>query len=257
MLITAAYYPYIFEENFLLDSIETLKKKAESFFLKNEKTYPKKIKEIEAKLEKNGVNVKKIKKDAEAAAKAAKIKDEKIINFQGVIKKFMTDLTDRKYFVEGSGNRNNRVELNPIDKAVVGIVKSIGLVAVVYFLNTYFGSLAIMLTGNYAIGKAIGAIFVAPIVEELSKLISVKSDFTWEYFTTFNIAEFGLYVSRMVDAGMNPIEAAIVRIPPVCLHLFNTIIHSEAHKTGKSEEGLAWTVSIHSIWNTLATFRLI
>ena len=255
MLVTV-HYTQLIEENFLTDSIDVLKKKVDSFFFRNSKTHPKKIKEIESKLIKNGINVEKIKSDAKTAAKDAKIKNEKITNLPSAIKKFTTDLTNRKYFVENK-NIGAKAELDPIDKIALGIVKSIGLLAVVYFLNTYLGSLAVALTGNPALGRAIGAIFVAPIVEETSKLISVKNDFTWEYFTTFNIAEFHLYVSGMIDDGINPITAILARIPPVCLHLFNTIIHSEAHKSGKSEDGLTWTVMIHSIWNTLATLRVI
>ena len=255
-MLATAYYIQPIEENFLGDSIETLKKKVESFFFKNSKKHPKKMKEIEKKLRNGGIDVSKIKDDAKKAANNTKIKDKKITNLPEVIKKFTSDLANRKYFVD-SGKRSTNIELNPIDKAAVGIVKSLGLLAVVFFLNTYLISLAITLTGDFTLGHAIGAIFVAPIVEETSKLISVKNDFTWEYFTTFNIAEFSLYVSGMIDAGLDPITAILVRIPPVCMHLFNTIIHSEAHKTGKSEEGFTWTVTIHAIWNTLATLRTI
>ncbi len=253
MLVTSQFIQPI-EENVLTDNISALKKKVEVFFNKNKKFLPEKIKEIESKLIKNGVDVDKIHKDAKIAAKAAKIKDNKITNFQDSVKKFTVDFTNKKYLIAPK-EKQQTPYIHPVDKAIIGIAKSVCLLAVVIFLNTYFISLAISITGDTFVGRAIGAIFVAPIVEELGKLISVKDDFTWEYFTAFNIAEFGLYVSRMMDMGMDPITAAIVRIPPLCVHLFNTIIHVESKKAGKSEEGLTWTVLIHAIWNALATFR--
>ena len=61
-MLATAYYIQPIEENFLGDSIENLKKKVESFFFKNSKKHPKKMKEIEKKLRNGGIDVSKIKK---------------------------------------------------------------------------------------------------------------------------------------------------------------------------------------------------
>ena len=117
--------------------------------------------------------------------------------------------------------------------------------------------IAISIVGNPDVARLLVGIMVAPFVEEAGKLISVKPNFTWEYFTIFNLAEFTGYVVGMIsELNMNPITAILIRIPALAMHLFNTILHVDAKERNDSAGGYKVTVAIHAIFNTLGPILL-
>ena len=91
------------------------------------------------------------------------------------------------------------------------------------------------------------------MVEEFSKLVAVKNNFGWEYFTVFNIGEFTKYARDIMSAGGNFLSVVLIRTPAVLMHLYNTIVHEKAEKEGNSEEGFKFAAAVHMIFNTLGT----
>ena len=243
------------EENTIIDSL--LKKKDDfvKFILKKCNECIKKIPNIEQVLKKNNIDVNAIKRDAKSAAGKTNIKDGKINKFKSDVSSFIVDLSKDKYSLKKKTITESTEENEKTPKDVAtGLLKSVGLFAVVLYVNIYFVSLAIELTGSKQLGKIIGAIFIGPMVEEVSKLISVKNNFTWEYFTVFNIGEFSLYANRIISSGGSIIDVVIYRVPAILMHLYNTISHEKAKEENKSDDSLKFTMTVHSIFNTIATF---
>lgn len=244
---------YLIEESITPEKVvEYVKKK------KNE--VPRKLSEIERKLKDSGINVEKIKKDAKNAAlkdKKSALKNQgKNTTIKNTLEQFTKDLIGtKKYFVNSEKQTEIKIK-NKDDHSVAsvagGILKSIGLLAAVLFVGTYLEGLAFAITGSETIAGIIGTVLIAPLTEELSKVISVKNNFTWEYFTIFNILEFTGYVFGMIAEGMNPLAAIITRMICVGGHLAYTLIHVEANKRGDSEGGFKLAFTLHALWNGLS-----
>ncbi len=244
---------YIIEEDITPEKVvEYVKKK------KNE--VPRKINEFEKKLKDSGIDVEKIKKAAKAAAEGSKntaLKNNgKNTTIKNAIEQFTKDLVStRKYFVNSDKKTDikikNKEEHNVVSVAG-GILKSIGLLAALVFVGSYLRNLALVLTGSEEIAGIVGTVLIGPLTEELSKVISVKNNFTWEYFTIFNLAEFTGYVAEAIRNGGDPISAIITRLICVSGHLAYTLIHVESHKRGDSSGGFKLAVMLHSLWNGLS-----
>ena len=252
------YYDCL-EENFLTDFTSEKINQLAAKIKKIKKVYDHKISQIEKKLFASGVNVRQIKKDAETAARNSNAKNGKSANLKNALKTFTTDLINRKYLINNDERQVQVKKKTETESTSVagGILKSLGVLAVVVFINSYFLGIATAITGNADVALMLVGIIVAPLVEEAGKLISVKNNFTWEYFTIFNLAEFTSYVVGMIsEMNMNPITAILVRIPALAMHLFNTLVHVDAKERNDSGGGYKVAVAIHAIFNTLAPILL-
>ncbi len=248
------FYGFQIEENGLTDFASEKIDKITSNLKKIGRTCERKITEIEKKLLTSGIDVHKIKKDAKIAANKSPVKNGKISNLKDVLKTFSADLVNKKYFLNQTDSAPQVKNLSDESTTSVagGILKSIALYAIIVFLNTYFSGFILQFVGNENIVKIITSIITAPLIEEAGKLISVKNNFTWEYFTVFNLGEFTLWTYRMItEAGINPISAMIIRIPAIIMHLVNTLIHVGSKEMNESGMGYKIAVALHSIFNAM------
>ncbi len=230
------------EENFLTDIVSEKKEKIVSYFERKFEETPKKIKEIEKKLSDGGVDVSKIKKDAKAAADKANTKGKRISGFKETISLFVSDFTEKKYLINqpAAESEKDDDELSFSQK----IITSLGILAVVLFLNYFFYGIALKLAGSQLMAYKISAIFISPLIEEYGKRFSVKHKMTGTYFTIFTIQE-------LIRYAMSPMVSIIGMIPQILMHALTTSIHATAKKND-SMLGYWVSVAIHMIYNTLA-----
>lgn len=144
---------------------------------------------------------------------------------------------------------NTSKEVKETISLPTAIFKSIVLVLTLLLINTFFVNFLILLTGDPGIGLFLASVFIAPIVEEYSKYISIKGDYTKTFFVIFNIFEFTLYVSRFFGIiSLGPL--LLMRFLAVLLHLITTYVQYKFNKEEEnSKTGLAAGIMIHTFWN--------
>ena len=230
------------EENFLTDIVSDKKEKIVNYFARNFDEAPKKIKEIEKKLAAYGINTSKIKNDAKTAAQKANVDGKRIPGFKETISLFVSDFNEKKYFINNTTaeNEDDKNEMSTTQK----IFASLGILAVVLFLNYFFYGVALKLVGSKLVAYKISTIFINPLIEEYGKKISVKHKLTGTYFTIFTIQEFIRY-------AVSPMASIIGTIPQILMHALTTGIHV-ATKKNDSMLGYWVSVAIHMIYNTIA-----
>ena len=234
------------EENFLTDIVSEKKEKIFSYFSKKFDEFPKKIKEIEKKLLNDGIDIGKIKKDAKTAAGKTKPNSKKISNFKESVSSFVDNFKDKKYFINSSPaaefEEENDKELSFKQK----LFASLGILAVVLFLNYFFAYIVHSVIGIPSITHKIVAIFIMPLIEEYGKKFSVRHNLTGMYFTIFTVQEFIRY-------SLAPITSIATMIPQVIMHAATTGIHSHFKK---NDPMLGYWVSvvIHMLYNAAAIF---
>ena len=231
------------EENFLTDIVSDKKEKIVNYFTRKFDEVPRKIKEIERKLSDGGIDISKVKKDAKTAAEKANTSGKRISGFKETVSLFVSDFKEKKYFVNQSAAENeddDEDEMSPTQK----IFASLGILAVVLFLNYFFYGIALKLVGSPITAYKISAIFIAPLIEEYGKRFSVKHKLTGTYFTIFTIQEFIRY-------AISPMSSIIGMIPRILMHALTTSIHV-ATKKNDSMLGYWVSVAIHMIYNTIA-----
>jgi hypothetical protein len=135
---------------------------------------------------------------------------------------------------------------------------SLALMTMIFIIAILVEIILIIIIGPVG-ASILGAVVVAPIVEELAKTISIEGGYSGTFFWVFNAMEFSLYVTQMVGAGVALPVAMGIRAIPVVMHLATTVAQkriidssagendkasalAQAHKTG---------VIIHGIWNFL------
>ena len=237
------YQEYPIEENFLTDIVSEKKEKIISYFTRKFDELPKKIKDIERKLSGEGVDVSKIKKNAKNAAEKANTSGKRISGFKETVSLFVSDFKEKKYFVSQSAAENEDDDENEMS-TTQKIFASLGILAVVLFLNYFFYGIALKLVGSQIMAYKISAIFTAPLIEEYGKRFSVKHNLTGVYFTIFTIQEFIRY-------ALSPMTSIIGMIPQILMHAITTGIHAVTKKND-SMLGYWVSVAIHVIYNTLA-----
>lgn len=223
-------------ENLITDLIDEnlpkIKKKISDFFGSTSK----RLRGLEKKLTDAGLDVEKIKKAAINAAKESTIKSGRISGFRTKVNKFTNDVSDNKYsLVKESGK----------------IALSIILIAGGYFISTFFMHFLIECGLSTRIVLMLTDIICAPLLEETSKLISIKSDATGIYFILFNALEFSKHMVHDIGLGLNLPTAIMRSIPTVIMHLVTTLIQSESNKSGEAPVGWSLGVIIHALWNSL------
>ena len=249
MLVLYETQQQLIEENILIDKLLEKKDQFLSFLDKKSEELPKKLQKIEKRLVDAGFDVDLIKKDAETAAGRSSIKNGKISNFSESINKFINDFAQKKYLVDKKKFNDEEPSLP------TQVVLSIGLAALVFFFNTFFFKIFTLFMSK-KLAFYVTAMFIGPIVEEVSKMFSVHLNFHKTYFVVFNAYEFTRYVTSYVANGMGLPQAILTRIPTILMHLLNTLIHVIAKKMNKTKEGLGLTVALHTFWNTLAVLAL-
>lgn len=142
-------------------------------------------------------------------------------------------------------------------------VAALVLVGIVLSVNTLFSALFTILFGPLG-GVTITSIVIAPITEEISKLVAVRFEKDRSgliYNVVFNVTEFMIHFNRMYNAGVPAPIAIGIRIPAIILHSVNTWLISIGFKSdvekGKSEDtagsvATILTMCIHSIFNAMA-----
>ena len=229
------------EENFLTDIVSDKKEKIVSYFERKFEEIPKKIKEIERKLSDGGVDVSKIKKDAKTAAERANTNGKRISGFKETISLFVSDFTEKKYLINQPAAESEKDDDLSFSQKIIA---SLGILAVVLFLNYFFYGIALKLASSQLMAYKISAIFIAPLIEEYGKRFSVKHKMTGTYFTIFTIQE-------LIRYAMSPMASIIGMIPQILMHALTTSIHATTKKND-SMLGYWVSVAIHMIYNTLA-----
>lgn len=138
------------------------------------------------------------------------------------------------------------------------IRKSMKLLLYVYIINSIFSMVLVMLLGP--LGNWLGAVIVAPIVEESAKRIAITGKFGKEFAVVFNAFEFAMYVTRFDSVDK------IIAIRGICvgMHLITFIInwisqntkllkmlHLDREKDEKQVSNIGYILGIfiHSLWN--------
>lgn len=217
----------LYEEFNIADKIRKLKKKIEH-----------RLVEIEKKLADNNIDVRKIKETARKTARQIK----NPLDFRKHVNRFVSDLYEKKY------------STNPELDETAKVILSIALFAVVLFINTTFYFIFLNSGIDNNIAMSIAGIFVAPIVEETAKVISIKMGATGTYFVLFNIGEFCVWMKNYMDMGISigPVQI-ISRLIPMIMHGVTTMIHYNADKEGKTGSGFVLGTLLHMCWNFLAS----
>ena len=246
MLVVSNYYcsnDYVLEEgiigDFVSDKWNTLKKNVRKIL----NSAPNKVKEIEQRLIKNGIDIQKIRKYAEQEAKKSKFSNGKLSGFQGKLNEFV-----QKFFAHQFSS----------DEMVDGAAKlgiSLAILAAVLFILNFFITTLL----GFGIAKQtvyhIVVIFLTPLIEETGKMISIKCNATGLYFLVFNAYEFTKWVRDLVGIGVPLSTAIILRSISVILHYVLTMIH--VHYQEKGETGTGWSLAVilHMLWNTLCSMK--
>ena len=193
--------------------------------------YNSKIAEYEQELASMGFNGKEITRIAKEKAK--QLNPE---NFNSKFSKQMGEMIDE---IKERGFRDLTIPV-------------ITVIAII-FINTAMMTLFTAATGDPLIALALGAVFVAPITEEVGRYINIKRGDGGRYNIIFNIAEFVTYIIRAPLMGITFGAMALARIIPVIDHTFWTVITRDRAMKGKTGVG-AFGVSslLHSLTNLTA-----
>ena len=98
-------------------------------------------------------------------------------------------------------------------------------------------------------------LFIAPIVEEPAKMISVKGGYGKHFFFAFNLLEFGGYILMFLQLGTASIGfIVILRALSVIFHAITMKIHQSAQNQGPVKTGLKLGICVllHFMFNAVA-----
>ena len=98
-------------------------------------------------------------------------------------------------------------------------------------------------------------LFIAPIVEEPAKMISVKGGYGKHFFFAFNLLEFGGYILMFLHLGTASIGFVIIlRAISVIFHAITMKIHQSAQNQGPVKTGIKLGICIllHFMFNAVA-----
>lgn len=139
------------------------------------------------------------------------------------------------------------------------VILSIILTVVLTLINTF----TVMLFPP-PIGYIIVCGLIAPIIEEYAKRIAIKEKMPWLYVSIFSGIELVVWVVQLVLIGMNPIQVILIRILPVMMHFYTTLIQKKWHDRSErkkdphySKVGFFIAVLIHMLWNFTSITRFL
>lgn len=236
---------YNYLENYIEEiSIEKLTSSFKDFILRNQKRavkrYKSGIRKLKLELSRLGVNIKELEYDTKQLSK-----------------RYSKQLTIAV----------NNADKNKIDGLTKNLFKDIGdllikflefigrswlaafLFMAVLTISVVFTAILISFLGVSA-GMIVGAVIVAPIVEEFSKRIALDSNIGNEYIFIFTFTEALIYIYAMKNVGTSLITAILIRIPAVVLHYSTYYIQKTSGETEQEKnKALGIAMLIHSIFN--------
>lgn len=234
---------------------DKIKQRATHIINKWGKVDPKqKIKELEDKLKNQGVEAKKI---TDVATRHARLASKEIRRNIKDPKKMGSIIKSHYRAAEAEV-----LELTEAEKWGGSVLILILVLIIAGFLQIILSVICISLGFQPIIGMILGAIFIAPLVEESAKFVSIKRKMTGQYFAVFNIAEFGLYLGALTASGIPLLTAAILRLIAVGVHGATTFIQWKARKIGEekgelddktAKKGLGLSMVLHGAYNFLAS----
>lgn len=128
------------------------------------------------------------------------------------------------------------------------ITYSIIIFAVILLVNTTMITVLSTIVSPLA-AMSITVVFVAPVVEEIGKYISIKNEMTGAFLISFNIGEFLSYMLQASTMGISLGVMAAIRLLPVAMHTMWTIIMRHKYQTDGS--GPASTTVLHMLYNAI------
>lgn len=269
----------LLEEGFIDDSKEKLKTLFNNYISKNKnkidkntKTFKNSINIFEKRFKQVGINTNKIKNRLKK-----EIDDKQLVNefndfndsfnfkknINNKIQNFFNIIRD----ISNEESKDLRVRLQldkeitdkKTDKILEGFIKALFIFCILYISLNFISLFFIGIFTSIGLSNLLYpfiVIILAPILEEISKYISIKVNSTYEFFIIFNVIEFSMYTIAYMNAGMPFLLIAFIRLLTVGLHLTTTLIQSKFIK--KSEEsndkkyekiGLFIGILVHALWN--------
>lgn len=243
---------FIINESILLNDVKinkaknlynnSMKDKVE-FLTKRGIDIEKIVKDNKKGVEKLVSNIQKTKMDKQGMLKISKMVSSEVAK---VKENVITSITN--------GSQEILEDMDTSDE-----IKCVCIICVVVTINSLFLIILSLLFGQYAM--IILAVIVAPVTEELGKLVATKStkDNGTKYNIMFNVYEAGSYILRLVVSGISLPMAIGIRIPAVIMHTVNQMIIKYKYKkdienqdTNAGSMAVIITMLIHGIFNGLA-----
>jgi len=199
------------------------KKKSDAKMRKHDKNYDKKMMKIQKVAEKTGKEL------------HVQYKNDQYAKMSTTVKKGTVTMLD---------TFKQLFDLKNMDKAIL-------ILLWVIVMNAWLVGMLVMIFGS-VVGMIIGAVVVAPLIEEGGKAMSIEEDAVGAFFIVFNVTEFLLYIGKIVGAGGKLGKALIVRGVGVLGHFLFTHIQRKARsldsENGK-KIGYGLAVCAHALFN--------
>lgn len=125
---------------------------------------------------------------------------------------------------------------------------SIIIFGVIFLLNTTMMSVLGTIVSPL-VAMSITVVFLAPVIEEIGKYISIRNEMTGAFLISFNIGEYLSYMLQASTLGISLGVMAAIRLLPVAMHTMWTIIMR--HKYQKDGSGPASTTVLHMLYNAI------
>lgn len=238
----------VITEDMLTESFieNTLKPQLEKIFAKKaqraaaaRQQYERAIQQYVQELNAMGINGNDVRKIAERKARGMKPE-----NLKSKFSKQMLEMFDE---MKGAG--------------IISLTAPILTIIFIIYVSTVFSGIFILSFGP-DVGMMIGAILVAPVVEEIGRWISIKNRAGGQFTILFNAVEFLSYVLQSSVMGVAMGTMALVRIAPIILHTLLTVLMRSGIQSGSRMPGTqagvihglynAANVASHAIWNSFA-----
>ena len=160
--------------------------------------------------------------------------------------------------------RRGRIKFLHISK----LESSIYLLSYVVTINTFFYRILRRLLGDKDAIKIVN-IYIAPVIEEAAKSVSIKGHFGKTYYVVFNSYEAFSYLRKNARNGVSFIKSIKARLATILMHLLTTLIHKvfslkivqdvvnieNKYQAKDIATYISYMIStfIHSIWNNCAS----
>ena len=235
------------------------------------------IKQFISKLNINKFYQNFVQNGLDSEKKINEIKNKKNINttkIEKIVKHFtkqaITDFTNSTNKKSFSFNKyineafQTVIKSNVVNDDIGGVSKSIILIIAILVVNYFISSILLTFGFPSNFVSNFSNIISAPLTEETAKFISVKQNFTKEFFIIFNITEFTLFIIAAASTGILTPAHVFVRLIVIGFHLLLTLIHVSARNESKKSEnkdnnlpliGLSMATVLHAVWNSLAFLR--